>query len=142
MTHGTIAGILIRDLILGATNEWACLYEPSRKSLRSIPTFLQENLNVAGKYADWIKSADVSSVDEIPRDGGAVMREGLNRVAVYRDNEGKIHRCSAVCPHLACVVGWNPVEKSWDCPCHGSRFDRYGKVLNGPANSDLKRLGP
>lgn len=142
MTHGTIAGILIRDLILGTTNEWSCLYEPSRKSLRSIPTFLRENLNVAAKYADWVTPTEVSSPDEIPRDSGAVLREGLNRVAVYRDNEGNCHRYAAVCPHLACVVGWNPVEKSWDCPCHGSRFDRFGKVLNGPANSDLKRLGP
>ena len=71
---------------------------------------------------------------------GAVMRRGLSKVAVYRDEGGKLHECSAVCPHLGCIVDWNGAEKTWDCPCHGSRFDARGKVINGPANTDLKPL--
>ena len=68
------------------------------------------------------------------------MRRGLAKVAVYRDAQGALHRRSATCPHLGCIVAWNPSEKSWDCPCHGSRFDKFGTVMVGPANSDLKRV--
>jgi Rieske Fe-S protein len=59
---------------------------------------------------------------------------------VYRDEQGTVHERSAVCAHLGCIVGWNKVEKTWDCPCHGSRYDKFGKVINGPANEDLPRL--
>jgi Rieske Fe-S protein len=65
------------------------------------------------------------------------IREGLKKVAVYRDEQGQCHRFSAVCPHLGCVVAWNSLEKTWDCPCHGSRFTSLGRVVNGPANTDL-----
>jgi Rieske Fe-S protein len=65
------------------------------------------------------------------------LRRGLSKVAVYRDESGKLHQRSAVCGHLGCIVHWNAAEKSWDCPCHGSRFDKHGKVINGPANADL-----
>lgn len=137
MTHGTIAGILITDLILGRENAWSKLYEPSRVSLRATPTFLKENLNVARQYADLATAGEISSLDELPNNSGAVMRHGAKKVAVYRDESGEVHRCSAVCPHLYCIVDWNAAEKTWDCPCHGSRFDRFGKVINGPAISDL-----
>ncbi len=137
MTHGIIAGMLITDLIQGRTNAWAELYDPSRKSLKSIGTFAQENLNVAAQYADWLSSGDIESEDHIPKDSGAVLRNGAQKVAVYRDEDGTLHRRSAVCPHLKCIVAWDSIEHSWNCPCHGSRFDAYGKVINGPANSDL-----
>jgi Rieske Fe-S protein len=65
------------------------------------------------------------------------MRRGRTKIAVFRDETGRLHEHSAVCTHLKCIVEWNSAEKSWDCPCHGSRFDAYGKVLNGPAVSDL-----
>jgi Rieske Fe-S protein len=68
------------------------------------------------------------------------MRDGLKKIAVYKDKTGALHMRSAVCPHLYCIVDWNDTEKTWDCPCHGSRFDRYGKVINGPAVSDLSEL--
>jgi len=69
-----------------------------------------------------------------------VIREGFDKTAVYKDDNGDVFRFSALCPHLKCVVHWNQIEKSWDCPCHGSRFDCKGKLLNGPANSDMKKL--
>ena len=65
------------------------------------------------------------------------MRRGMTKVAAYRDEGGRVHECSAVCPHLGCIVDWNPVEKTWDCPCHGSRFEARGKVINGPSNTGL-----
>jgi len=140
MTHGTIAGILITDLITGRENPWTKLYDPGRISLRAAPTFLKENLNVAAQYGDLATAGDIGSVDELPRESGAVMRRGAKKVAVYKDGAGAVHVRSAVCPHLYCIVDWNDTEKTWDCPCHGSRFDRYGTVINGPAISDLAEV--
>lgn len=137
MTHGMIAGMLITDLIQGRANAWAELYDPSRKSLKSIGAFAQENLNVAAQYVDWLSPGDIESEDHIPKDSGAILRNGVQKMAVYRDGDGTLHRRSAVCPHLKCIVAWDSLEHTWNCPCHGSRFDAYGRVLNGPANSDL-----
>jgi Rieske Fe-S protein len=141
MTHGTIAGLLITDLIMGRPSPWASLYDPSRQPVRAAGDFLRENLNVAKQYADWVTKGDVETEQEIAKDSGAVLREGLTKIAAYRDEQGVLHKCSAVCPHLKCIVAWNHSEKTWDCPCHGSRFDRMGKVLNGPALSDLSPIG-
>ena len=137
LTHGTIAGMLLTDLILGRRNPWETLYDPARKPVRAAGNFAKENLNVAAQYVDWLRPSEVQSVREIQPGSGAVLRRGLTKVAVYRDDKGKMHECSAVCPHLGCIVHWNAAEQSWDCPCHGSRFDEYGKVINGPSNVDL-----
>ncbi len=138
MTHGTIAGILLCDLIMGRKNPWESLYDPSRITLRSLPDFLKENLNVARQYADLVLGGDVKSSDEIKRGSGAVIARGLHKVAVYKDPKGEVCERSAVCPHLGCIVNWNTMENTWDCPCHGSRFDAKGKVFQGPANSNLE----
>ena len=138
MTHGTIAGILLTDLIIGRNNEWETLYDPTRKTLRALPKFAQENLNVAAQYADLATAGDVDSPDEIKPGQGAIIRRGSKKVAVYRDDAGAIFERSAVCVHLGCIVDWNSKEKTWDCPCHGSRYTAGGKVLQGPANSDLQ----
>ena len=137
MTHGTIAGMILTDLILQRPNPWAALYEPSRISLRSASEFIQENVNFGTQFVEYLTPGDVSSVDEIPPGTGAVVREGLKKIAVYCDDHGQCHRFSALCPHLGCVVGWNSLEKTWDCPCHGSRFASNGTVINGPAISGL-----
>jgi glycine/D-amino acid oxidase-like deaminating enzyme/nitrite reductase/ring-hydroxylating ferredoxin subunit len=138
MTHGTIAGMLIRDLILGRENEWAKLYDPSRVWSSATKEYVTENLNVAAQYADYLTGGEVESVDEIKPGEGAVMRRGLKKVAVFRDDAGTLHEHSAVCTHLGCVVDWNDKEKSWDCPCHGSRFAAVdGHVINGPAIEGL-----
>jgi len=137
MTHGTIAGLLLTDLIMDRSNPWADLYDPSRKTLVAARDFVQENLNVAVQYTDALTPGEVESVDEIASGDAAVMRKGLTKLAVYRDDDGVIHSMSAVCVHLGCIVNWNKAEKTWDCPCHGSRFDSMGVVINGPANKDL-----
>jgi len=142
MTHGTIAGMLCRDLILGRDNPWADLYDPRRKPVRAAREFLKENLNVGVQYASWVAPGEVRSVAEIQPGAGALLRHGAGKLAVYRDDAGQLHACSAVCPHLAGPVAWNPTESTWDCTCHGSRFDRLGKVINGPANRDLQPLAP
>jgi len=137
MTHGTIAGMLISDLIAGRENEWATLYDPSRKTLRAAGEWVKENANVAAEIVSLVTPGEVGSIEEIPRGSGAVLRRGAAKIAVYRSDDGTVHERSAICPHLGCVVAWNGTEKSWDCPCHGSRFDPHGRVLNGPSVSDL-----
>jgi len=139
MTHGTIAGILLTDLIMERRNPWESIYEPSRITLRALPEFLKENLNVAKQYTDLVRAGEVESADEIKRGGGAVISRGMSKVAVYKDSQGAFHEHSAVCTHLGCIVNWNTLENTWDCPCHGSRFDASGKVIQGPANKDLAR---
>jgi Rieske Fe-S protein len=137
MTHGTIAGMLITDLIHGRTNPWTDLYAPNRIRAGAVGDFLKENLDVAAQFTSYLTPGEVSSVDEITPNTGAVVREGLKKVAVFRDEAGEVHRYTAVCPHLGCIVGWNSAESTWDCPCHGSRFDKHGRVMNGPANINL-----
>ncbi len=137
MTHGTIAGILLTDLIMGRENPWAAVYDPARKRLRAAGDYLRENLDVAARYMDYARPAEVNSTDEILPGGGAIMRRGLKLVAVSRDAAGQLHERSAVCPHMGCIVRWNSLEKSWDCPCHGSRFDPCGELLNAPAVDGL-----
>ena len=139
MTHGTIGGLLTTDLLLGRENPWAKLYDPGRitLSLETAKEFIKENVNVASEYTELLTGGDVSKEEQIKPGEGAVLRRGLTKVAVYKDEAGAAHACSAICPHLGCVVHWNGLEKSWDCPCHGSRFDAFGALLMGPANSDL-----
>jgi len=137
MTHGVIASLLLSDLILGRDNPWAKLYHPARKSLKAAGSFLRENANVVWQYMDWFTPGEVKSPEEIPAGEGAILRDGLSKVAAYRDEDGALHFRSAKCTHLDGVVHWNNIEKSWDCPCHGSRFSRFGKVIHGPAVQDL-----
>lgn len=137
MTHGTIAGMLLTDLIQDRKNAWEDVYSPSRIRLKSLPEYASENINVAGQYTDYVTAGDVKSESEIKPGEGAILREGVSKLAVYRDEAGAVHKLSAVCPHLGCLVAWNSTEKTWDCPCHGSRYSAAGKVYQGPANSDL-----
>lgn len=139
MTHGTIAGILICDMIQGRANIWEKLYDPTRRSLRALPQFLKEGADMVATLGEWISPGDVENVGEIKTGEGAIVRDGLTKNAIYRDDQGTLHTCSAACPHLGCVVAWNRLEKAWECPCHGSRFDPYGRVINGPAISDLEK---
>lgn len=140
MTHGTIAAMMLSDMVLGRESPWSELYDPKRIRLRAAPDLARENLNVAAQYAAWVLPGDAPAAEDVPRGEGRVIRRGRRMVAVYRDGEGRLHERSAVCTHLRCIVHWNELEGSWDCPCHGSRFDPRGAVLNGPALSPLEPI--
>lgn len=141
ITHGTLAGLLISDLIQARDNPWAGLYDPARKPVRGGGEWLRENANAALQYRDWVRPGEVSSAGEIARGTGAVLRRGLHRIAAYRSADGQLHAFNARCPHLGCVVRWSSEEKSWDCPCHGSRFDAAsGAILNGPTSEPLAHV--
>ena len=138
LTHGTIAGLLLSDLLTGRESPWRELYAPNRKTLRATGEFLRENLNFVPYYGELVTGGDIEGVQELAAGDGAILRHGAHKVAAFRDDEGALHLHSAVCPHLGCVVHWNGAERSWDCPCHGSRFDAYeGTRLNGPADRGL-----
>jgi glycine/D-amino acid oxidase-like deaminating enzyme/nitrite reductase/ring-hydroxylating ferredoxin subunit len=142
ITHGVIAGMLIRDLVLQRENPWATLYDPGRTtlSLESAKEFLRHNLGVAADYTTWVRGTpeDIETVDALAPGEGGLLRRGGAPIAAYRDEHGVLHQRSAVCTHLGCIVRWNGGERSWDCPCHGSRFAPTGEVLNGPAYVPLR----
>ncbi|QJW98350.1 FAD-dependent oxidoreductase [Frigoriglobus tundricola] len=139
MTHGTLGARLVADLVLGRPNELATVYSPSRLTPAAARTLLGENLNAVAQFTDWLTGGDVKGADQIPPGHGAVVRRGLTKLAVYKDDRGQVTTLSAVCPHMGCLVRWNPGEATWDCPCHGSRFSATGTCLHGPSTSDLKK---
>ena len=139
MTHGTIGAIINTELIHGSEIAWAKLYDPSRVRLASVKEYAKENANVARQYADWVKPGDVEGAEEVEPGSGAVIRRGVHKIAVYRTEAGEAYEMSAVCTHLGCIVRWNSADGTWDCKCHGSRFDAMGEVISGPA---VRRLGP
>lgn len=140
MTHGAMAGLLISDLITTGKSEWQAVYDPGRKPVRAITNYARENLTAIKNFAEYVAPGEISSYDELDRGKGAIMREGLKKIAVYRDAKGKLHKLSAACTHLGCHVHWNSLERCWDCPCHGSQFDIDGTALNAPAITPLKAI--
>lgn len=140
MTHGTIGGVIVSDLILGRDNALAKIFDPGRIATQSIVEAVPEVIKSTVPYIDKITPGDVSSVEDIKNGEGAIMRDGMSKIAVYRDDEGRLHKRSAVCTHMGCIVRFNSVEKTWDCPCHGSRFATDGHVVNSPAISPLEEV--
>ena len=140
MTNCTIGAMLITDQIMGRENPWEKIYSPSRISLMAIKEYLKENINVAAQYLDWLDPKINDHLETLKKDSGVVFRKGTKMVAAYKNEIGTIEYMNAACPHLSGIVNWNSAEKSWDCPCHGSRFDCHGKVMEGPAISGLKAL--
>lgn len=142
MTYSNIAGLLISDLILGRLNPWADLYDPTRKVAGALKSIVAENLNSAKNLLeDWLIPSKTHAEDLKPGQG-AIVQQGLQKVAAYRDDKNQLHLYSAICPHLGCIVHWNDAEKTFDCPCHGSRFNHCGQVIHGPAvkNLDEKKV--
>ena len=138
LTHGTLAGITISQLITDRPAPYADLYDPARINLRSAGEYLRENANMAAQYTNLVTPGEVDSVEAVPTGGGAIVREGASQLAVFRDADGQVFVHSAVCPHLGGIVSFNRAECSFDCPVHGSRFDaRDGSCINGPAPKDL-----
>lgn len=143
MTYAAIAAHLSAELISTGKSRWKTLYDLKRKSVRSAPEFLTEGADFVKHFAgDRLKKADEPSAESLANGEGAVLKAGYSTVAAYRDERGDLHCHSAVCPHMHCIVQWNAAEKSFDCPCHGSRFGAEGKVIQGPASKDLDEISP
>lgn len=139
LTFGTFAGMMIRDAIAHIANPWRDLFRPDRAVIRKgIWNYLAENADFPRYYLqDRLTPAEADSIDEVPIGTGRIVRMNGERVAVYRDAHDHVSCRSAVCSHMGCIVRWNPAERTWDCPCHGSRFAPTGHVIAGPAESSL-----
>lgn len=140
MTHGTLGGMIIKDIITGKANPWIKMYSPSRITFKTTGDYLHEVGNMIAQYADWFTPEEIKQTDDLKPGTGAVIVSGMKKIAVYRDQGNHLHACTAVCPHLGAILQWNADEKSFDCPMHGSRFTAEGTVINGPASSDLKAV--
>jgi glycine/D-amino acid oxidase-like deaminating enzyme/nitrite reductase/ring-hydroxylating ferredoxin subunit len=140
ITHGTLGGIILTDIITGKNNPWIDLYSPSRITFKTAGDYLHEVGNMVVQYADLITKGDVKDADELKLGQGGIISPGLKKIAAYRDEQNNLYTCTAVCPHLGAILQWNAEEKSFDCPAHGSRFTTEGKVINGPSTTDLKKL--
>lgn len=136
MTSSAIASQIISDLIEKKDNTWAGIFDPTRITTKGLKRLIKENFSTFGHYADWLRPSEIDQLEDISLYEGGVKREWLMKTCYYHD-EGHFERKSAVCTHLGGIVHWNDIEKTWDCPCHGSRFNTKGKVIEGPAISDL-----
>jgi glycine/D-amino acid oxidase-like deaminating enzyme/nitrite reductase/ring-hydroxylating ferredoxin subunit len=140
LTKGTLAGEIVSDAILGRENEWAELYDSTRLDARhSAARFAKENAGVGLRFfRDRLRPRNGrEDVDRLAPGEGTIARVGAKQVAFYRDDDGELHVLSARCTHLGCIVGWNPADRAWECPCHGSRFAADGTLVQGPATADL-----
>jgi glycine/D-amino acid oxidase-like deaminating enzyme/nitrite reductase/ring-hydroxylating ferredoxin subunit len=140
LTHGVAGSILISQLITEGKSDWTEFYDPSRTTPSAVKNFVAENITAVKNFAEYVAPGEISSVDELKPGQGAIVREGLSKVAAFRDQKGTIFRRSAKCTHLGCLVHWNSLERCWDCPCHGSHFAVDGEVLNAPAIAPLKKI--
>ena len=137
ITNGAVAGLLIPALFDGGDHPWRELYDPARVSLRATGTFIAENSTAAKSLAEHLGGPLLETEDVLQPGQGGLVRDGVNVIAVYRDDDGRAHRLSSKCSHVWCTVHFNSFERCWDCPCHGSHFDIDGNELNAPATAPL-----
>lgn len=141
LTYGVLSAMIFDDLFNDRENKWADMYRAKRFTpVKSAKTYIKENINVMGEYLkDLPGKSEAESFEEIKPGEGKVVEKDSEKWAVYKDDKGQVHTVSAVCTHMECIVDWNDAERSWDCPCHGSRFTPKGEVIEGPAFSPLDK---
>ena len=140
MTHGVVGSLINSALIVGEEPRWQEVYEPSRKTPAGVSNYLRENLTAVKNFAEYLAPGELGSLDDLKPGGGAIVRDGLTKIAAYRDDQGMLHARSAACTHIGCHLHWNSFEVCWDCPCHGSQFAVDGTALNAPAVSSLAKV--
>ncbi len=139
MTNGTVAAMVLSDLIAGRENPYAEHLDPNRATVAASPEVAKLNLHAGVHFfGDRIRPAQARSASDVAPGEAKEVRTGLGKVGVFRDDHGALHAVSLRCTHLGCLTKWNDAERSWDCPCHGSRFDVDGEVIQGPAVKDLE----
>jgi len=144
ITAGTAAAAVISDAVLGRENDWSGLFSSTRiRPLQEAPRFVLENARVGFRFfAERVKQRGTRPIADLAAGEGAIVSAAGEKVAGFRDADGMLHAVSSRCTHLGCQVVWNAAERTWDCPCHGSRFDVDGSVLNGPAVKPLESREP
>jgi Rieske Fe-S protein len=140
MTGGTAAAMVLADRILGRENPWAELFDPNRIRPRAAAMrFIEENAKAGVHFLDHLTTRVTRPIEDLEPGEGDIVEAGGEKVAGHRRDDGTLVAVSRTCTHLGCQVSWNPAERSWDCPCHGSRFSPDGDVLHGPAVHRLER---
>jgi glycine/D-amino acid oxidase-like deaminating enzyme/nitrite reductase/ring-hydroxylating ferredoxin subunit len=138
ISNGTAAAMIIADLATDKENRWLEMFDATRvKPIAGAPDFVKENAAVAAHLVGGYLGSKAKSYDELKPGEAAILKVDGHNVAAYRDEAGGLHAVSAVCSHMGCLVGWNQTDKTWDCPCHGSRFELSGEVIHGPATRPL-----
>jgi Rieske Fe-S protein len=140
MTTGAVSAMILRDLIVKGNNSWAEVYDPSRFiETGSILTFIKQNLDVAMNFVSG-KFPTGSPAGKIEKGEGKIVNVAGQKIGAYRDEKGKLHLIDTTCTHMGCELKWNDAEKTWDCPCHGSRFSPTGEVIDSPAFEPLDKI--
>lgn len=140
MTNGTAAALLFKSIVLGERSHYDQLFSPSRFYVNpSLKNFLVENAGVVGQLIKGKLDLPDKSLESLAKDEGAVITLDGHRKGAYRDEQGELHIVDTTCTHVGCEVNWNSGERTWDCPCHGSRFSYTGEVINGPAEKPLQK---
>jgi len=138
ISNGTAAGLIIADLATGKENRWTEMFDAARiKPVAGAPEFVKENAEVAAHLVSGYLSRKPKSFDDLAPGDAAIMKIDGENVGAFKDEDGRVHAVSAVCTHMGCLVGWNATDRTWDCPCHGSRFELTGEVIHGPATAPL-----
>ncbi len=141
MTFGTLGAMMATDAALGKKNPWRDLFDVNRKKVASVWDYLKENIDYPYYYLKAkLAATEGTSLDELQRGEGKILKLDGQRVAAYRNAYGQVTKLSAVCTHMGCIVHWNQADSTWDCPCHGSCFQATGEVLAGPAETPLEAV--
>ncbi|WP_203334165.1 FAD-dependent oxidoreductase [Planococcus beigongshangi] len=142
MAHGAVAGLLLSDQVLGNENRFASLYDPTRTKMKAVDvaSFVKDNASVAKELVKGKLKKSMKTPDALENGEGASVKTSKGAAGGYRDEYGQLHLVDTTCTHMGCETKWNDAERSWDCPCHGSRFSYTGEVLEGPAVKPLKRI--
>ncbi len=138
MTQGTLAGLMAKDWALEKPSAWTTIFSPSRFSISDIPSILQRGVAFAGEMMAAILPKKLPDLDSIAVDSGGLIQHDQKHVAAYRDLNNQVHLLDPKCTHAGCELHWNPVDRTWDCGCHGSRFTALGEVRAGPALEPMK----
>ncbi len=140
MTYATVAGMLLSDIITKGESPWQDLYNPGRFKLTAEGVELvKRNVHVAETFVLG-RGAEIKDISKMKNEDAGIAEVHGQKIAVYKDDEGEIHAVKPACAHMGCFVSWNGAERSWDCPCHGSRYDYYGQVIQSPATANLERI--
>lgn len=139
MTSSMVSALLLRDLICGRENQYAEVFDPSRMSSETVSESIKDGGHAVKGIAKAVLGGAEKKIDDIPNGQGGIIVSDGEKIGIYKDKDGKIYTVDVKCPHLGCQLEWNADELSWDCPCHGSRFDRFGKLISGPATEGIAR---
>ena len=142
ITNGVAGSLNIAALLFDQKAHFADLFDPSRKpkARTSLAEFISGQAGAVKNLSEYLTGGELDSADALKPGEGAIIRQGLHKIAAYRDEDGTLIQRSAVCTHVGCIVHWNPLETCWDCPCHGSQFQPDGSVINGPAIRPLAKV--